>query len=69
MSTENILLDVYDAAELLLLSARRVRLLVKEGQIPHVALPTSEIRFVENDLLAWIYAHKQSAKEITPCRK
>ncbi len=69
MSTANILLDIHDAAELLLLSARRVRLLVKEGKIPHVALPTGEIRFVEDDLLAWIDAHKQSAKEAAPCKQ
>ncbi len=68
MNAANTLLDTYDAAEILLLSTRRVRLLVKQGQLPHVALPNGEIRFVEADLLAWIDAHKQSAKEATPCK-
>jgi predicted DNA-binding transcriptional regulator AlpA len=63
MKATQIFLDVYDAAEMLLLSTRRVRLLVKQGQLPHVALPNGEIRFVEADLLTWIDAHKQSAQE------
>jgi hypothetical protein len=66
MSTANTLLDAYGAAEILLLSTRRVRLLVEQGQLPHVALPNGEIRFVEADLLVWIEAHKQNVKEARP---
>ncbi len=62
------LLDTFDAAALLLLSTRKVRALVRSGQLPHVALPNGEIRFVEVDLLAWIESHKQNGQEAAPCK-
>jgi hypothetical protein len=30
-----------------------------DGQLPHVVLPSGELRFAKADLLAWIEAHKQ----------
>jgi hypothetical protein len=61
------LLDAYDAADLLLLSARRVRLLAKQQKLPHVALPDGEIRFTEADLVAWINAHKRIVPPEVQC--
>ena len=53
------LLDANDAAGVLLLSARRVRTLAREGQLPHVVLPGGEIRFDQADLLQFVESHKR----------
>jgi len=67
MNTHQILLDANDAAAILLLSARRVRAMVRGGELPHVTLPGGEIRFDPADLRDWIDAHKKHA-EATPCK-
>ena len=59
MNTQQTLLDANDAAGILLLSARRVRALVRDGQLPHVILPDGEIRFTKSDLDEWIELRKR----------
>jgi hypothetical protein len=63
MNAATTLLDANDAAGILLLSARRVRALVRNNQLPHVVLPDGEIRFDPTDLGAWIESHKRPAAE------
>ena len=57
------LLDLLDAGTMLALSTRQIRALVRSGQLPHVALPNGEIRFVESDLRQWIESHKRNGQE------
>lgn len=59
MNTQQTLLDVYDAARILLLSVHRVRALVRKNQLPHIALPDGEIRFDAADLSRFVESHKQ----------
>ena len=54
-----ILLDDLDAAAMLSMSTRKVRALARANQLPHVALPDDEVRFVESDLQNWIESHKR----------
>lgn len=54
-------LDQYDVAEILLISTRRVQSLVERNALPHILLPTGEIRFDIDDIHKWIEAHKQPA--------
>ena len=64
MNTQKTLLDADDAAKILLLSTRRVRTLVRDGQLPHVVLPGGEIRFDPADLSRFVESHKRPvAKE------
>ena len=53
------LFDVLDAAAMLSMSTRQVRALARANQLPHVALPNDEVRFVESDLHDWIESHKR----------
>jgi len=61
MNAANTLLDAYDAAEMLLLSTRRVRALARDGQLPHIVLPGGEIRFDPDDIRKWVETRKQRA--------
>jgi excisionase family DNA binding protein len=63
MSTTQQLFDIDDAAKILLLSARRIRALVRDGQLPHVVLPGGEIRFVPADLSRFVESLKRPAAE------
>jgi hypothetical protein len=63
MNTTKSLIDANDAAEILLLTARRVRTLARDGQLPHIVLPGGEIRFDIADLTRFIESHKQPAAE------
>jgi hypothetical protein len=54
-------LDQYDVAQILLVSTRRVQSLVERNALPHILLPTGEIRFDIDDIYKWIEAHKQPA--------
>jgi hypothetical protein len=63
MNAANILLDAYDAAEILLLSTRRVRALARDGQLPHIVLPGGEIRFDPVDLSQFVERHKRPATD------
>ena len=63
MNTPQTLLDADDAAKILLLSARRVRTLVRDGHLPHIVLPGGEIRFDPRDIERWVDSHKQESKE------
>jgi hypothetical protein len=62
MSTLTVL-DVADAGRLLLLGPRRIRAMVRSGELPHIALPDGEVRFIEADLLAWIESRKRGGQE------
>lgn len=55
------LLTETDIRELLHLPSGKVRKLVRDSLIPHVRLPSGDVRFVEADLLRWIEQHKQEA--------
>ncbi|NLF07271.1 MAG: helix-turn-helix domain-containing protein [Pirellulaceae bacterium] len=69
MNTPQTLLDADDAAKILLLSARRVRTLVRDGHLPHIVLPGGEIRFDPRDLESWVVAHKQESREAADAQK
>ena len=61
MNTQKTLLDADDAAKILLLSTRRVRTLVRDGQLPHVVLPGGEIRFDPVDITRFVESLKRPA--------
>jgi hypothetical protein len=61
MNTQQTLLDADDAGAILLLSARRVRALARQGKLPHVVLPGGEIRFDPADLSRFVELHKRMA--------
>ena len=54
------LIDAYAVARLLELTPRKVQTLVRNRTIPHLTLPTGEIRFDPDDLAAWAETLKQS---------
>ena len=58
-----ILRDDLEAAAMLSMSTRQVRALVRANQLPHVALPNDEVRFVESDLQNWIESRKRPVAE------
>ena len=58
------LIDIVDAAALLALSVRQVRLLLRRDQLPYVSLPNGEIRFNTGDLLAWIDQRRKLPREV-----
>ena len=62
---ETQLLATLEAAAVLNMTPAQIRTLVRKRQLPHVALPNGEIRFVEADLVAWIESHRQEA---APCK-
>lgn len=58
------LLDTRDAARVLGLTVRGINKLVRGGLIPHIILPTGEVRFVEDDLWAWIKDCRQKPEGV-----
>lgn len=47
------LLTEFDVRELLHLSPRRLNELIEAGEIPHIKLPTGDVRFDHHDLADW----------------
>lgn len=60
------LLDADDAARLLAVTIRRVKALVRRGEIPHVTLPTGEVRFEPGELSRWLESCRQPSGEASP---
>jgi excisionase family DNA binding protein len=60
--TTQILLTPLEAGEILRLPSRRVVRLAKAGEIPHVCLPSGEVRFIESELWAWARSGGQAAE-------
>lgn len=58
-----ILIDAIEAGRLLDMSPARVTRLAKRGDLPHVALPDGEIRFLPQDLRDWAEAHRRPPRE------
>lgn len=57
------LLDKFDVADLLGLTARQVLRLVRRGELPSIRLPVpgDEIRFDPEDIRRWVEFHKLPA--------
>jgi len=53
------LLDTADVTRMLGLTVRQVNALVRTGQIPHVLLPTGDVRFAPADLIDWVESRKR----------
>lgn len=58
MVTKQLLTDS-DVADLLKLTSARVLRLAKQDKIPHVVLPTGEVRFIDEDITEWIETQRQ----------
>ena len=56
------LLTDFDVADLLKVTSVRVLRLAKQGKIPHVVLPTGDIRFIERDVMDWIESQRKPAE-------
>ena len=65
MITSQLLTDS-DVAEVLKVPSARVLRLAKQNRIPHVVLPNGEIRFIEQDVVAWIESQRQPIGEVSP---
>jgi hypothetical protein len=58
------LLDVWEAAEILGYTPRRLKRLARLGQVPHFRLPAgraqgNEYRFRESELMPWVESLRQ----------
>lgn len=51
------LINVVQAAEIAGMKHIRLARLAREGKVPHVRLPDGELRFILEELHAWILAH------------
>ena len=47
------LLTEFDVGELLHLPQRRLNVLIEANEIPHIRLPTGDVRFDQHDLAEW----------------
>jgi hypothetical protein len=65
METTPHLIDPRQAGELLRMLPARVVRLAKRGDIPCVALPNGEYRFVFSELEQWIAAHRRPARTVS----
>ena len=61
MSTKTppILVDNVEAGRLLDMPRQRVKRLAKRGELPCVALPDGELRYLPSDLVVWVNQHRQ----------
>jgi hypothetical protein len=61
MQITPLLIDAFDAGRLLDMLPARVTRLAKRGIIPCVELPDGELRFLPEDLRAWVNEHRRPA--------
>lgn len=52
-----------DVAGIVRLTARQVRKLARQGDLPHIVLPTGDVRFIRDDINKWIEAQRHPRGE------
>ena len=65
MDANSTLLTDGEAAGILRMPTARVNRLVKSGDLPYVALPDGELRFLEADLWDWIRGHRKGREAVS----
>ena len=63
-SIQPLLIDKHEAGRLLDMPPTRVSRLAKRGEIPCVVLPDGELRYLPEDLRAWVNGFRQNVEGI-----